>query len=81
MTPAQYERVRELFLAAREQPPAERAAFLRQTCADDIELRAEVESRCATMSQPGRSLRRPHSAPSSSWSDRNLWFRRTNRPA
>ena len=44
MTPSKYERVRELFLAAREAPPEQRAAFLAQACGADDELRGEVES-------------------------------------
>ena len=35
---------RDLFLAALERPPDERAAFLQEACAGDEELRREVES-------------------------------------
>ena len=35
--------VKEIFLAAREQPSAERAAFLAQRCAGDEELEREAE--------------------------------------
>ncbi len=44
MTPEQYERVREVFLAARETPPERRGEFLGRTCGGDDGLRAEVES-------------------------------------
>src|SRR5262249_49366999 len=37
-------RVNQLFHSALEREPAQRAAFLDQACADDQELRREVES-------------------------------------
>ena len=37
-------RIRRLFELALEIPPASRAAFLRDSCGDDEELRREVES-------------------------------------
>ena len=44
MTPERYERVRELFLAARDQPLEQRDAFLHRECGPDECLRSEVES-------------------------------------
>jgi tetratricopeptide (TPR) repeat protein len=48
--------VEELFLAATELPVAERAAFCRQACGGDDELRAEVESLLAYDSPDTRPL-------------------------
>src|SRR4030095_5608871 len=44
MTLERWQRVDEVFQAAIELHPAERAAFLDKCCADDQELRTEVES-------------------------------------
>jgi tetratricopeptide (TPR) repeat protein len=44
MTLERWQRVDEIFQAAIERHPAERAAFLDKCCADDQELRTEVES-------------------------------------
>jgi eukaryotic-like serine/threonine-protein kinase len=44
MTPERWQQVNELFHSALEREPAQRAAFLDQACADDQELRKEVES-------------------------------------
>ena len=40
----QWRRVKEIVGSAMEKKPAERGAFLQEVCADDQELRAEVES-------------------------------------
>jgi serine/threonine protein kinase/tetratricopeptide (TPR) repeat protein len=42
--PVRYQRIKELFVAAQELPPADRDAFLATVCGSDHELRAEVES-------------------------------------
>jgi len=42
MSPGDYARVKELFLAACEQPPEKRREFLDTKCGEDDELRAEV---------------------------------------
>jgi eukaryotic-like serine/threonine-protein kinase len=42
--PEKWDQVKELFALALEREPAERSGFLRQVCADDDRLRAEVES-------------------------------------
>jgi serine/threonine-protein kinase len=44
MTPQQYERLTELFHAAMETAPNERAAFLDQVCGGEADLRRELES-------------------------------------
>ena len=42
MTPERYQRIGQFFDEALERAPAERAAFLKQDCGTDGELRAEV---------------------------------------
>jgi eukaryotic-like serine/threonine-protein kinase len=44
MPVARWERIKELFQAAREQPVTARAAYLAEACGDDLELRRELES-------------------------------------
>ncbi len=44
MTPQEYERVREVFLAARELESDDQAAYVRRACEGDESLRVEVES-------------------------------------
>ena len=44
MTPEAWQRVKAVFDAARERPPAERASYLEAACGGDASLRAEVES-------------------------------------
>lgn len=44
MTPESWQKVKELFEAALDRGPTERAAFLTQTCAGDPEIKMEVES-------------------------------------
>jgi len=44
MTPERYQQIKNLFHAALEREPGERAAFLDQACAHDPSLRAEVET-------------------------------------
>jgi serine/threonine protein kinase/Tfp pilus assembly protein PilF len=58
MTQQNYERVRQLFLAAREKEPGQRAAFLREACQDD-DVRAEVESLLAHAAQIDTFLQTP----------------------
>jgi eukaryotic-like serine/threonine-protein kinase len=59
MSPAQYERVRELFLAARDEPPDGRGPFLRSACDGDDEVRQEVESLLANADRSGSFLQTP----------------------
>jgi Tol biopolymer transport system component/tRNA A-37 threonylcarbamoyl transferase component Bud32 len=51
MTPARWQQIEGLYLAARERDPAVRESFLAGACGDDEELRAKVESMLA---QDGR---------------------------
>ena len=44
MDPDRWRRVEQLYLAAVEKSPSERAAFLEQSCGEDAALRQEVES-------------------------------------
>jgi tetratricopeptide (TPR) repeat protein len=41
---SQHQRAKDLFIAALDQAPADRPAFLAEACGDDVALRAEVES-------------------------------------
>ncbi|MFH1746613.1 MAG: tetratricopeptide repeat protein [Planctomycetota bacterium] len=59
MTPERYERIREIFLAARDRASAERAAFLEQCCESDQQLRQEVESLLASEQVADTFLRTP----------------------
>ncbi|HET8644765.1 MAG TPA: protein kinase, partial [Vicinamibacteria bacterium] len=54
--------VKELFQAALDRPPAERAAFLDQAC-PDADLRAEVQSLLASHDQAGAFMEAPVTAP------------------
>jgi len=48
MTPERWQQVNELFTAVVELQPEQRAAFLDKSCADDLNLRREVESLLAS---------------------------------
>src|SRR2546427_946694 len=43
MTPDRWKRVEQLYHGALERPEGERSAYLRDACADDADLRKEVE--------------------------------------
>jgi eukaryotic-like serine/threonine-protein kinase len=62
MDPARWKRVEEIYQAAAERKPEERAAFLAAACAGDEDLRREVESLLAQSSGDGM-LDRPAWAP------------------
>jgi serine/threonine protein kinase/tetratricopeptide (TPR) repeat protein len=53
MDPARWRRVEEIYQAAEERKPEERAAFLAVTCAGEEDLRREVESLLAQPSSDG----------------------------
>lgn len=59
MTTTQWQRLRELFDQALALPPPERPAFLEATCADDAELRQELELLLAAGSVEDNPLSRP----------------------
>ncbi|HSQ24805.1 MAG TPA: hypothetical protein VLN44_10345, partial [Pyrinomonadaceae bacterium] len=44
MTPERWQRVEEVLQATLDRPPADRAAFLNETCAGDDELERETSS-------------------------------------
>jgi serine/threonine-protein kinase len=44
MSPDRFQKIQDLYLAALDRVPADRAAFLDEACGDDSDLRAEVES-------------------------------------
>ena len=44
MRPERWRKVEELYHAASEREPSQRAAFLREACQGDAELESEVES-------------------------------------
>ena len=59
MTPQQYERLTELFHAALEIAPDERAAFLDQVSDGDADLRRELESLLAAHEQRAAYTEKP----------------------
>ena len=59
MTPEQYERIREIFLAARGKSRRKRAAFLQSECGDDPLIRKEVESLLASDEETSDFLQTP----------------------
>ncbi|HZS09090.1 MAG TPA: protein kinase [Blastocatellia bacterium] len=58
-SPDRLQKIEELFHAARELEPQQRAGFLSQACADDPALRAEVESLLAEHEEPGGFIDSP----------------------
>jgi serine/threonine protein kinase len=56
MQQREWERVKEVFTAALEQPVALRAHFLAESCGDDEALRGEVESLLAAHEEPKNLL-------------------------
>ena len=59
MTPQRWERVKQIFQSAIECAPEERDKLLHLACADDPELRAEVESLIAAHTKPWDLLESP----------------------
>jgi serine/threonine protein kinase/predicted Zn-dependent protease len=66
MTPEQYEQIGQLFHAAMEREPADRAAFLAEACGDD-ELRREVASLIASHKQAGDFIEQPPDDVAAGW--------------
>jgi eukaryotic-like serine/threonine-protein kinase len=56
MSPDQERRLEEIFNAARDLPPQERAALLERACGGDAELRRQVDSLLAAHDQAGQFL-------------------------
>jgi eukaryotic-like serine/threonine-protein kinase len=59
MTPERWKRVEDLYESASGLPPTERDQFLRVACADDDEVRAEVESLLSVNAESTRFLETP----------------------
>lgn len=59
MTPEQYERVREIFLAVRDKGAGERTSYLDEACGPDEVVRREVESLLASDERAETFLRTP----------------------
>jgi hypothetical protein len=59
MDTPRWNRVKEVFQAALELAPQERAVFLRQTCGDDAPLQLEVESLLVAHERAGSFVDRP----------------------
>jgi eukaryotic-like serine/threonine-protein kinase len=59
MTPERYQRIGQLFHEALELEPGQRPAFLAQACADDEDLRQEVESLLASNEQAAAFIAAP----------------------
>src|SRR5438093_552908 len=53
MTPERWQQVKQIFQSAIERPPSERGGFISEACADDLELRSEVESLISSHDQAG----------------------------
>jgi eukaryotic-like serine/threonine-protein kinase len=62
MTPERWGQLKELFRAAAEHEPQQRAAFLDQACASDPVLRAEIESLLASHDESGNFIETPVAA-------------------
>src|SRR5215510_14013798 len=58
MTPARFQTIEEIFLAALEQEPEQVSAFLDKACAGDQALRREVEKLLASDQRAGRFIER-----------------------
>src|SRR5229473_1258261 len=56
MQQQEWQKIKEVFTAALEQPVAMRAQFLTETCGDDEALRGEVESLLAAQEEPKNLL-------------------------
>jgi eukaryotic-like serine/threonine-protein kinase len=63
MTPERWQQVKELFHAALEREPAQRALFLAEACAEDAALRDEVTSLLAEEERLGSFIDKPAVAP------------------
>ena len=66
MTPERYEQIHQLFHAALEREPSDRAAFLAEACGDD-ELRREVGSLIASHEQADNFIEQPPDDVAAGW--------------
>ncbi|MCX6927878.1 MAG: hypothetical protein NT154_32420, partial [Verrucomicrobia bacterium] len=56
MSPDQEHRLEEIFSAARDLPPRQRALFLEQACGGNAELRRQADSLLSAHEQAGQFL-------------------------
>ena len=70
MTPERWQRVNEIFHAAKEHPPTEAREFLTRACAVDATLRAAVENLLADDAQASN---RPMRKSLVSWTPTTNW--------
>src|SRR5436309_16051700 len=56
MTPERWQQVKQIFQSAIERPPSQRDGFISEACADDRELRREVESLISSYDEAGGSF-------------------------
>jgi eukaryotic-like serine/threonine-protein kinase len=59
VNPEQWEKIKEIFASALEQDPSQRAEFLRQVCAGDDSVRAELESLLSTYDSADATAKSP----------------------
>src|SRR5262245_49921332 len=59
MTPARWQKVKEIFQAALDLAPAERSAFVSKACSDDEAVRNEVESLISSNDRTGKFIDAP----------------------
>ena len=59
MTPERWQQVKDIFNLAIKYPPEQRNVFLSQRCANDSELRSEVESLIASNEKSGEFIDKP----------------------
>src|SRR5262249_55855612 len=67
MTPEQWQQVKDLFHAALERAPSQRAPFLVDACAGETELHREVASLLAAHEDAGSFIEAPVVAPAAAW--------------
>jgi serine/threonine protein kinase/Tol biopolymer transport system component len=67
MTPEEYEQIGNLYQAALEREPAERAVFLAEACGADESLRREVESLLAARTQADNFIEQPPNDVAAGW--------------
>jgi len=63
-TKEEWQRIKELFGAALERDPSQRAAFLHEACGQDVSLQQEIESLLAAHDATGNLLQAPFGIPS-----------------
>src|SRR4051795_495705 len=72
--PADLARVKDLFLAAADRPPEQRAAFLDGACGADADLRRRVEALLAAHDAPGGPLGQPPAHPAATGDSTGAYY-------